>query len=196
MRVPAPKREPLPSEPAVSEPEATEPDVSEPAVSEASFAKTAPPARPRRVASEQPLVPASRRVEYEDLVDMTAMVDIVFFLLIFFLVTSMQALDASIPMPVPQEETAAPSPQPPDADNVITVNIDEMDRIWIDGEEVANEYELVARLYGLRDGPGNPDELLIIGSGEATHGTAVMVHDSGNEVGMSNVRLAIQVAAE
>ena len=33
---------------------------------------------------------------FEDLVDMTAMVDIVFFLLIFFMVTSMQGLYSAI----------------------------------------------------------------------------------------------------
>jgi biopolymer transport protein ExbD len=134
---------------------------------------------------------------FADLVDMTAMVDIVFFLLMFFLVTSLQALSASIPMPVPESQQAAPvAPQPGDADNVITVNIDEMDRVWVDGEEIANEHDLVAKLYELREGPGSPDELLIVGDGNATHGTAVMVHDSGNEVGISLIRLAIQVEAE
>ena len=37
-----------------------------------------------------------RRPKHEDLIDMTAMVDIVFFLLIFFLVTSMQSIEAVI----------------------------------------------------------------------------------------------------
>ena len=40
--------------------------------------------------------------KHEDLIDMTAMVDIVFFLLIFFLVTSMQSLESVINLPAPQ----------------------------------------------------------------------------------------------
>ena len=48
---------------------------------------------------EPPLVKMSPSIDHEDLIDMTAMVDIVFFLLIFFLVTSMQSLDSASPLP-------------------------------------------------------------------------------------------------
>ena len=195
MRVPAP-----PETEAV-EPLAGEPVVAALAVAGPVAAAPAPRRRrPAKPAPEQPLVAKGHKVEYEDLIDMTAMVDIVFFLLIFFLVTSMQGLDSSIPMPTPsadQTSTGSTSAQPAEeADKSITVNIDDQDRIWVDGTEMANEQELVAKLYELRDGPGNPDELLIVGSGDATHGTAVMVHDSGNEAGMSAIRLAIQEKAE
>src|SRR5438876_11737359 len=44
-------------------------------------------------------VPSSKLAGYEDLIDMTAMVDIVFFILIFFLVTSMQEIMASLETP-------------------------------------------------------------------------------------------------
>jgi biopolymer transport protein ExbD len=131
---------------------------------------------------------------------MTAMVDIVFFLLIFFLVTSMQGLDSAIPMPTPEADQAAsgtPSAQPSTkADNSIVVNIDEEDRVWVEGTEMANEQELVAKLEELHGGPGNPNELLIIGSGDATHGTAVMVHDSANTAGLDIIRLAIETKSE
>ena len=43
----------------------------------------------------------------ENLVDMTAMVDIVFFLLIFFLVTSLQSLESVINLPSPQAQERA-----------------------------------------------------------------------------------------
>ena len=48
-----------------------------------------------------PLLPAPNP-HAEDLIDMTAMVDIVFFLLIFFLVTSLQALESVMNLPTPQ----------------------------------------------------------------------------------------------
>ncbi len=44
---------------------------------------------------------ASSKFKVEDLVDMTAMVDIVFFVLIFFMVTSMQGVFSSISLPAP-----------------------------------------------------------------------------------------------
>ena len=44
---------------------------------------------------------------FEDLVDMTAMVDIVFFLLIFFMVTSMAGSFSSIGMPTPDPQKTA-----------------------------------------------------------------------------------------
>ena len=48
----------------------------------------------RREVADHPLLFMGRRPEHKDLIDMTAMVDIVFFLLIFFLVTSMQSIEA------------------------------------------------------------------------------------------------------
>jgi DNA-directed RNA polymerase subunit RPC12/RpoP len=53
----------------------------------------------RRKATDHPLLLMGRRPEHKDLIDMTAMVDIVFFLLIFFLVTSMQSIEAVIGIP-------------------------------------------------------------------------------------------------
>jgi hypothetical protein len=46
-----------------------------------------------------PMFPPSKNAHDEDLIDMTAMVDIVFFILIFFLVTSLQALQSVLNMP-------------------------------------------------------------------------------------------------
>ena len=66
--------------------------------------------RPRRSA-DHPLVAHGRRPEHEDLIDMTAMVDIVFFLLIFFLVTSMQSIEAVINLPAPQASKRADNVQ-------------------------------------------------------------------------------------
>src|SRR5438876_196830 len=47
-----------------------------------------------RTAADHPLLLMPHRTQHRDLIDMTAMVDIVFFLLIFFLVTSMQSIEA------------------------------------------------------------------------------------------------------
>ena len=49
------------------------------------------------------------KMTVEDLVDMTAMVDIVFFVLIFFMVTSMEGVYSSIDMPSPDPQKVATS---------------------------------------------------------------------------------------
>ena len=45
-------------------------------------------------------------------------------------------------------------------------------------------------------GSAHPDKLLVVGHGDATHGTVVMVLDTGRELGMDQVRLTMQDEAE
>src|SRR6185295_13365815 len=60
-----------------------------------------------RTEADHALLLMPRRVQHRDLIDMTAMVDIVFFLLIFFLVTSLQSIEAVINLPAPQAPATA-----------------------------------------------------------------------------------------
>jgi biopolymer transport protein ExbD len=155
--------------------------------------------RPAEEAGPEPsLTPPMFSIDFEELIDMTAMVDIVFFLLIFFLVTSMHALDSTIPMPVPNPDAAASSggggssADSEGDDDLITVNIDRNDVIRIEGTEIAGPRDLLFKLRDLRNSPARPDKLLVVGHGDATHGVAVMVLDAGHEVGMESVRLAVR----
>lgn len=164
------------------------------------------PSRPRpgkqpkykEAEAETPLVPPMMKIDFEDLIDMTAMVDIVFFLLIFFLVTSMNALDSTIPLPAPTPQAgtsggAGSTPTSVDGeDSSITVNIDRNDTIRIDGVEVTGQRDLLFKLRDLKNGPGRPEKLLVVGSSDASHGVAVMVLDAGHEVGMESVQLAVR----
>jgi biopolymer transport protein ExbD len=143
-----------------------------------------------------PLLPKSNRPVFEDLVDMTAMVDIVFFLLIFFMVTSMQGIYASIGMPSPDQQKGAAQGRrtimdfEKDTDFVI-VRIQDDGSIWVDGAEVPSEQDLRIKLRGTRRGAGSPNKMLVLGSSEARHGTVVMVLDAGNDAGMDEVQLAV-----
>lgn len=204
---PAP-REPLPSEqPSIDEPDTPSDAPSELTAgsAEAGLSMPTTPGRPVRRVSKAaparrgqsaPLMKPSRKIDIEDLIDMTSMVDVVFFLLIFFLVTSMKALDSSIPMPSPDQKKAS-SGQPKalsdiDADEgQIVVRIDRNDTIFVEGAEVHNERDLVFKLRDLKLGAGRPEKLLVIGHGDASHGTAVMVLDAGRDVGLEQVRLAV-----
>ena len=84
----------------------------------------------------------------EDLIDMTAMVDIVFFLLIFFMVTSMQSLEAVIGLPTPQAQASASSSvaQIANDPNYVTVTIYEDDTVWMDDEQIFGAQDLRTRL--------------------------------------------------
>ncbi len=144
-----------------------------------------------------PLGRPGQEIDQEELIDMTAMVDIVFFLLIFFLVTSMHALSSSIPLPAPDAQKGAGSNLQTLSDfeesaDYVVVNIDRNDAVQVDGLPVGGPDDLLLRLQELRRAPGGPDKMLVVGHGEASHGAAVMVLDAGHEAGMDRVRLSIQ----
>jgi len=157
----------------------------------------AAPARPKQKwAREESLVRPAMKIDFEELIDMTAMVDIVFFLLIFFLVTSMKAIDSTVPMPAPdpQKSAARESRSVPEmeSDNeYIVVHIDRNDRISVNDADVHGDRELLFRLRDLRTSGNRPDKMLVVGHGDATHGTTVMVLDTGRDVGIEQVRLAV-----
>lgn len=147
--------------------------------------------------AEPSMVPPAKKLDVEELIDMTAMVDIVFFLLIFFLVTSMHTLDSTIPMPTPDpQKGAAKEPQTVAAidadDSYVVVRIDKNDKITVEGAEVRSERDLLFKLRDLRLAASRPEKLLVIGHGDATHGTAVMILDAGRELGMDQVKLTVQ----
>lgn len=145
---------------------------------------------------EEPLVKAAMKIDFEELIDMTAMVDIVFFLLIFFLVTSMNAIDSSVPLPAPDPQKTGASDSRSVAElesdsEFIIVRIDRNDAIFVNDIEVRNEKDLLFKLRDLRTSGSRPDKMLVVGHGDANHGTAVMVLDTGREVGIEQVRLSV-----
>jgi biopolymer transport protein ExbD len=148
---------------------------------------------------EEPLFPPPRK-HPEDLIDMTAMVDIVFFLLIFFLVTSLQALEAVMDMPTPQASEGGVSTGRSLADmendpNSVIVRIEDDDSIWVDDAQVFNDAELTFRLRTART-ENDRRSLLVIGDADASHGAAVRVFDAGAAAGMSGISFIVQEKGE
>ena len=129
----------------------------------------------------------------EDLVDMTAMVDIVFFLLIFFLMTSLYTLKPAIPMPKTEQAGAGSSTSSSDGDSdVVTVRIDEKDVVHVDDVMMATDHDLLDKLKDIVRNSSGAKTLKITGSPDATHGTLVMVMDAGANAGMQKVQLSIK----
>ncbi|HLQ43398.1 MAG TPA: biopolymer transporter ExbD [Planctomycetaceae bacterium] len=133
------------------------------------------------------------RKEYHDLVDMTAMVDIVFFLLIFFLMTSLYTLKPAIPMP-PTEQSGSSGAVSMSADadrDEVVVRIDEKDVVYVDEVAMPTAHDLKDKLDDIVRS-GGPTTLKITGSPDATHGTLVMIMDAGAGAGMQKVQLSIK----
>lgn len=146
-----------------------------------------------------PMLRPSPEIDHEELIDMTAMVDIVFFLLIFFLVTSLHQLEASIPIPTPRSadgKGGQPSlqPQVEEENDALEVTIGSQNEIRVDGIPIRDLEDLRTRFQVVLRSPNHPRRLLVIGHAEATHGTAVSILDAGYEAGFEKIGLSIGAA--
>jgi biopolymer transport protein ExbD len=153
-----------------------------------------------RTEADHPVLLMPKTEHPHDLIDMTAMVDIVFFLLIFFLVTSLQSIEAVINLPAPQPPASAADsvqavPDITNESNQVIVTIDADDVISVDDEEAPSEQDLRSKLRAAHQ----KDEragLLIKGAPESTHGKFVMVLDAGADAGMTDIQFSVPRAEE
>ena len=131
----------------------------------------------------------------EDFIDMTAMVDIVFFLLIFFMVTSIQALESVIGLPTPQSSAPSANAQAvPDLANdpsFVSVSIEADDTVWVEDEQVFGAQSLRVALRDLGSKDFQPTGMMVTGHPDASHGTLVMVLDAGADAGLEDLRFAV-----
>ncbi len=139
---------------------------------------------------------AKKMMAVEDLVDMTAMVNIVFFVLIFFMVTSMEGVYSSIEMPSPDPQKMASSGKKSVTDiqsdkEYVVVRIDKENTLWVNDTEVSSQQELLHKLREIRQAASPPNRMLVLGNSEAKHGKVVEVLDAGSDVGMEEVQLAV-----
>jgi biopolymer transport protein ExbD len=138
---------------------------------------------------------SASKMKVEDLVDMTAMVDIVFFVLIFFMSTSMQDAQSSINMPTPEAQKVASQGRRSVADfekaDFVIVRIDRDNAIWLNDREIPSEQELLVQLRAIRKGSATANKMLVLGNSDAKTGAVVMVLDAGNDAGMDEMQLAV-----
>jgi len=145
------------------------------------------------------LIP-SKPTHQEDLIDMTAMVDIVFFLLIFFLVTSMQSLESVINFPTLQDSSGASATSVPtdylNDPTFVVVTIDEEDTVWLEEEQIYSDQSLRSKLRAIRKEAPETTGLLVIGDPDATHGTLVGVLDAGADAGIKELLFSVSQDAD
>lgn len=146
----------------------------------------------------------SRRNIGDDEMDMTPMVDIVFQLLIFFMVTASFSLQKSLEVPPMEEEeeaaTATRTIQDYEEDkSTVIVRIDGDNIYWLSSplwneeKEAPSVQEMLVQLRAARkaDAGGKPPtKLLVLASPDAIHEKVVAALDGGSEVGMEEVQLS------
>jgi biopolymer transport protein ExbD len=142
------------------------------------------------------VLPLGENKPPEDLIDMTAMVDIVFFLLIFFLVTSLQSLQSVIDMPKAEARQGATgkSTTLEEFDNdpdFILLRIEEDDSIWVEDEQHNSDQSLVLALRNAQQGDSKPRRVLIAGHPEASHGAAVRAFDACAAAELMNISFGV-----
>ena len=131
--------------------------------------------------------------------DMTPMVDVVFQLLIFFMLTAAFTITKSQQFPKPQQTEPAARPAPPEEDpDFIIIRIDAGNTYHISGgdlgvdeEEAPSPQELMIKLRAARGGLSGkiPTKLLVKAHGDCTHERVVTAIDAGNDVGIEEVKV-------
>ncbi len=114
-------------------------------------------------------------------VDLTPLIDIVFLLLIFFLITTTFTKEKR-PM-VPLQEPDAQSAENPAADQHLTVHIVEDGRMFLEDKEVAADSDLAEAFEALE--AQNADATIVIrADGDARHRKVVKVMDLARKAGL------------
>jgi len=121
--------------------------------------------------------------EEETTIDLTPMLDVVFIMLIFFIVTASFIKEAGIDVNRPFAGTADKQ-----ADAAILVAISSNDEIWIDRRETAaaNVRTVIQKLH-----LENPKGSLVIQADEnSTNATLVVVMEAAKQAGIANVAIS------
>ncbi|MFU8804123.1 MAG: ExbD/TolR family protein [Bradymonadaceae bacterium] len=132
----------------------------------------------------------SRRAETT--LELTPLIDVVFLLLIFFLITTtfVQTTEAEIPINLPEAASGVASEQVERMVLVVTAT----GGVAIEGEGEVSSANLRARLEELHE--QNPmASILLKGDVEATHGKVIELLDVVKQTGFSRVNLVIQQSA-
>ena len=131
------------------------------------------------------LVHARKRKRFEVQIPLTSLIDIVFLLLIYFLLTTNFMVDEGIKIKLPQAKAAAPQ-----TEEVITVYVDQEGRAFLGPDEVslAELFDRIKEKIGSKQ-----DELVVIRADRAVIlNKAVKVMDIAKAAGAGRLCLATE----
>ncbi|MDQ7004963.1 MAG: biopolymer transporter ExbD [Ghiorsea sp.] len=118
------------------------------------------------------------------LVDLTPMIDVVFLMLIFFMVSTSFTANNSIKLDLPQSKSQAANK---DIEQV-TVSINAQGQLFVQDEPVADG-ELRRRILNISKGDPNM-RVVLRADAEAKHKRVILVLDTIRELGMGKVGIA------
>ncbi len=126
----------------------------------------------------------ARRAAEEPSINLTSLIDIVFLLLIFFMVSTQFVDEARLSLVLPAASQAVPATR----DVPIEVIVDARDRYHIDGEAIAPERLAAVLRTHQSQLPDRP--LLLRADGQASHQAVVRVLDEAAAQGFETVDIA------
>ena len=118
-------------------------------------------------------------------IDMTPLIDVVFILVLFFMVTTTFDDEGGIDMDLPEAVTTEPMEQP----TRIVVSIDSQGGFFLDGQPMSDktmELQLTARLKKA----SKEDALVVEADRQANHGAVVRVMDVARSVGINRLGIS------
>ena len=126
------------------------------------------------------------KIKEADPLDLTPMIDVVFQLLIFFMVTAVFAITPGLDIKLPEAETA----QAPDKENLFIV-VDQDGNMKLNHKSVtfANLKDELVSKRAILD---NTTAIIIQGDERATHGQIVNIMDIAREVGLLDQVIATE----
>jgi len=191
--------------PAIAEPPVAIMEPEAPPVMRAPLARPAgggpPPANGEPTGEgdkpPDPRVPKRKLVPQESEMDMTPMVDCVFQLLIFFMLTASFSVQKSLLIPKPTIDDGVSTTEPKEENlEEVTVRIDPQGHYFVSGGGLTDEMEasarveLIMRLKAARNVAGTiPNKLMVLAHGDCMHERVVEAIDAANDVGMEEVGL-------
>ncbi len=129
-----------------------------------------------------------RRTPEEPQINLTSLIDVVFLLLIFFMVTTTFVNNSGLEIRLPE----AGSETPAEAENTLEVAVDAADRVYVRGEPVASDPQTLRRELQKLAGGDFQRPLRIRADGRARHQAVVQVMDAAAALGFERVDIATQ----
>ena len=128
-----------------------------------------------------------QKVESEDKgeIDLTPMLDVVFIMLIFFIVTASFVREKSLGVNVPENNDVPPPPE--DAPKNILIQVNSNDEIFIDARRV--DIRAVRSLIAQKKAENPEASVVVRMHEESTANTYVAIADSAREAKIFNVSL-------
>ncbi len=121
-------------------------------------------------------------------VNLTPLIDVVFLLLIFFMVTTTFDRDAKIKIDLPTTQSAVPVAQK----NTMELLINAQGKYYVDGQEVLNNKPetLFRAMSQALDKRGNNPPLVISADANANYQSVVTAMDIAGRLGLTNFSMA------